>query len=55
MEPVWHRLQCTATAISRNDGAAVVTLDPAGTILLPNIPPDALHLHDGLRFIHGHR
>ncbi len=37
-----------------NGGTAVVTLDPQDTILLPNIPPDALHLTGGMKFILGH-
>jgi hypothetical protein len=36
-----------------HDGEAVVTVDPAGTILLPNIPPEILHLGRGPSFIHG--
>jgi hypothetical protein len=35
------------------DGAATVTLDPQGTILLPNLPPDILDLSGGPSFIHG--
>ncbi len=36
-------------------GSAVVTLDPQGTILVPNIPSDQLQLADVPRFIHrGH-
>jgi hypothetical protein len=34
-------------------GTATVTLDPQDTILLPNLPPDALHLSRGPSFIHG--
>ncbi|HUN41863.1 MAG TPA: hypothetical protein VMU81_16385 [Acetobacteraceae bacterium] len=36
-------------------GAATVTLDPQGTVLLANIPTDALHFTSGPRFIYGHR
>jgi hypothetical protein len=35
------------------DGTAVVTLDPQGTILVPNITSDQLQLADVPRFIHG--
>jgi hypothetical protein len=35
------------------DGAAQVTLDPEGTILVPNISPDFLHLAHGPMFMHG--
>jgi hypothetical protein len=35
------------------DGTAVVTLDPQGTILVPNITPEQLQLADVPRFIHG--
>ena len=35
------------------DGTAVVTLDPQGTILVPNITHDHLQLADVPRFIHG--
>jgi hypothetical protein len=36
-----------------NGGSAVVTLDPQGTILVPNISHAHLHLADVPRFIHG--
>jgi len=35
------------------DGTARVTFDPAGTILLPNISDDWLHLGHGPTFMHG--
>lgn len=35
------------------DGTAVVTLDPQGTILVPNITSDHLGLADVPRFLHG--
>jgi hypothetical protein len=34
-------------------GTAQITLDPQGTILIPNITHDQLQLADTLRFIHG--
>jgi hypothetical protein len=34
-------------------GTATVALDPQGTILLPNLPPDILHLSGRPTFIHG--
>lgn len=37
-----------------NGGTAVVTLDPQGTILLPDLPSGALNFDDTFRFIHGH-
>jgi len=33
--------------------SAVIALDPPGTILLPNVPPIALHGDHGLSFLHG--
>jgi hypothetical protein len=36
------------------NGSGEVTLDPQGTILLPNIPHSVLQLADFPRFIHGH-
>jgi hypothetical protein len=36
-----------------NDGTAQITLDPQGTILVPNITHAHLHLADFPRFIHG--
>jgi hypothetical protein len=36
-----------------NDGTASITLDPQGTILVPNITPEHLQLADVPRFIHG--
>ena len=35
------------------DGAAQVTLDPEGAILVPNISPAILHLAHGPTFMHG--
>ena len=36
-----------------NGGSALITLDPLGTILVPNITPEHLQLADVPRFIHG--
>ncbi|MGA9011805.1 MAG: hypothetical protein WB509_04875, partial [Acetobacteraceae bacterium] len=35
------------------DGTASITLDPQGTILVPNITPERLQLTHAPRFIHG--
>lgn len=34
-------------------GDAVMTLDPPGTILLPNLPSSVVHHDDGPKFLHG--
>jgi hypothetical protein len=43
-----------ATVDLVKDGAATITLDPQGTIRLPNFPAEALHLASGPKFIYGH-
>jgi hypothetical protein len=43
-----------STVFLVTDGTATVTLDPQSTILLPDIPSDALLLSSGLKFIHNH-